>query len=195
MKTFRRTGLFTITAKTNDYTRLLEWQYHLINCSIHSTLLSGPIYGIPRNRGTTDYGLADVRDLAQNPNVKQEVRDAMKEFCVATANVIGTDVHKSKLRHTNVEYKVFFGPQLTLTTVNVADLRHPLAFLQMCSPQGSSLQPIGGAHVHSGDAGQGARETTKRSLLALMCVRAGAAHSSLYDDYGCAEPRRSSNDF
>ena len=71
-------------------------------------------------------GRGDVKQALARPDVPAPVKSAMRNLSLCMANVIGSNAHRSTLRHMSTGYTLLFGPPLVFTTMNPADTKHPL---------------------------------------------------------------------
>lgn len=69
---------------------------------------------------------ASVKDVLRAPQVDQDVKTALSELMVFTADVLGSDGARARLRHEQNGYALCFGPAGVFLTPNVADTRSPL---------------------------------------------------------------------
>ena len=69
---------------------------------------------------------AGLREIFGNPKVSARVKAAMSNLMLCMSNVVGSNAHRTTLRHINTSYNFLFGPPLVFTTPNVADTRNPL---------------------------------------------------------------------
>ncbi len=69
---------------------------------------------------------AGIKEVLASKTVAQGVKDAYRNLFLCMANVVGSDAHRTTLRHMNNSYKLLFGPPLVFTTPNVADTQNPV---------------------------------------------------------------------
>ena len=62
-----------------------------------------------------------LKDALANPSVPARVKAAMRSLMLCMSNVIGSNAHRTTLRHICTSYKNLFGPPLEFMTPNVAD--------------------------------------------------------------------------
>ena len=67
-----------------------------------------------------------IRELMQNKDVPQTVRDALQAMQLSQADTIGTDGHRRLCRREGWAYMETFGPPLVFTTPNLADTKQVL---------------------------------------------------------------------
>ncbi len=66
---------------------------------------------------------AGVKEALQSEAVAPDVKRALRSMLLCNANVVGSDAHRTVLRHVSNSYRLLFGPPLVFTTVNPADTR------------------------------------------------------------------------
>ena len=69
---------------------------------------------------------ASIKDVLQAPAVDPDVKAALSELMVFTAEVLGSDGARARLRHEQNGYALMFGGAGGFLTPNVADTRSPL---------------------------------------------------------------------
>ena len=62
-----------------------------------------------------------LKDAMANPKVPARVKAAMRSLMLCMSNVIGSNAHRTTLRHICSSYRNLFGPPLEFMTPNVAD--------------------------------------------------------------------------
>jgi hypothetical protein len=62
-------------------------------------------------------------------DVPDRVKLVIKHLLVCMSHVVGSNAHRTYLRHVNVSYTLLFGPPLVFTTPNIADTRQPMMSL------------------------------------------------------------------
>jgi len=69
-----------------------------------------------------------VKDLlrADNSKVSQRVKSCLRSLQLCMNNVLGTNSHRTFLRHVVTGYRNLWGAPLVFTTMNVADTKHPV---------------------------------------------------------------------
>ncbi len=72
---------------------------------------------------------AGLKDALACPDVSARVKSAIRSMLLCNANVVGSDAHRTVLRHVNNSYRLLFGAPLLFTTPNVADARSPVMSL------------------------------------------------------------------
>ena len=81
---------------------------------------------------------AGLREVFASPDVSERVKGAMRNLMLCMKNVVGSNAHRTTLRHINTSYKFLFGPPLVFTTPNIADTRNPVMNLMYkCRPVNS----------------------------------------------------------
>ena len=70
-----------------------------------------------------------VKEAMQSAEVPPAVKNALRAMTMSNSAVVGSDAHRTTLRHTSVAYRMLFGVPLVFTTPNVADTRSPLMSL------------------------------------------------------------------
>ena len=81
---------------------------------------------------------AGLKELLRNQNVPERVRRVMRTLLLCMSNVVGSNAHRTLLRHVNASYRLLFGPPLVFTTPNVADTKNAVMnLLYMGQPVGS----------------------------------------------------------
>ena len=69
---------------------------------------------------------AGMKEALSNPEVPERVKRAMKHLLLCMSSVVGSNAHRTTLRHINSSYRLLFGPPLVFTTPNFADVCSPL---------------------------------------------------------------------
>ena len=69
---------------------------------------------------------AGLKDVFGNPAVSARVKAAMSHLMLCMEKVVGSNAHRTVLRHINNSYKLLFGPPLVFTTPNIADTKSPV---------------------------------------------------------------------
>ena len=69
---------------------------------------------------------AGLKEALSNPEVPERVKRAMKHLLLCMSSVVGSNAHRTTLRHINSSYRLLFGPPLLFTTPNFADVCSPL---------------------------------------------------------------------
>jgi hypothetical protein len=72
---------------------------------------------------------AGLKEALQNPEVPERVKGAMRHLLLCMSNVVGSNAHRTTLRHMCSGYRLLYGAPLVFTTMNVADTKHPLMCL------------------------------------------------------------------
>ena len=72
---------------------------------------------------------AGLKEALQNPEVPERVKAAMRHLLLCMSNVVGSNAHRTTLRHMCSGYRLLYGAPLVFTTMNVADTKHPLMCL------------------------------------------------------------------
>jgi hypothetical protein len=67
---------------------------------------------------------AGFKEILSSPSVPERVKRVVKHLMVCMGQVVGSNAHRTYLRHVNKSYCLRFGPPLVFTTPNVADTRH-----------------------------------------------------------------------
>ena len=66
---------------------------------------------------------AGLKDAISNPDVPSRVRKALRSLLLCMSDVVGSNAHRTKLRHVNRSYVNMFGLPLIFTIANVPDTR------------------------------------------------------------------------
>ena len=69
---------------------------------------------------------AGMKEALSNPNVPDRVKKAMRHLLLCMSSVVGSNAHRTTLRHINASYRLLFGPPLVFTTTNFADVCSPV---------------------------------------------------------------------
>eukprot|EP00959_Pyramimonas_sp_CCMP1952_P274159 5730646-Pyramimonas_sp.AAC.1 len=72
---------------------------------------------------------AGLKDALSSPAVPQNVKSALRSMLLSNAHVVGSDAHRTTLRHISASYTRLFGPPLVFTTPNIADTRNLMVSL------------------------------------------------------------------
>ena len=67
---------------------------------------------------------AGFKELLSGKEVPENVKRVVRHLLVCMGNVVGSNAHRTLLRHINRSYCICFGPPLVFTTPNVADVAH-----------------------------------------------------------------------
>ena len=67
---------------------------------------------------------AGFKELLSGKEVPENVKRVVRHLLVCMGNVVGSNAHRTLLRHINRSYCIAFGPPLVFTTPNVADVAH-----------------------------------------------------------------------
>jgi hypothetical protein len=71
-------------------------------------------------------GSGDVIAALQHDGVSPSVKAALRALSLCMANVVGTNAHRTTLRHVVSGYRLLFGAPPVFTTVNVPDTKMPV---------------------------------------------------------------------
>ena len=66
---------------------------------------------------------AGLKEALSNEAVSANVKSALRSMLISNAYVIGSDAHRTTLRHVSTSYRTLFGPPLVFATPNIADTR------------------------------------------------------------------------
>ncbi len=72
---------------------------------------------------------AGLKEALSNPNVSSNVKQALRAMLISNATIVGSDAHRTTLRHISSSYRLLFGPPLVFMTPNIADTRSLLVSL------------------------------------------------------------------
>ena len=72
---------------------------------------------------------AGLKEVFSRADVPPRVKQAMRTLLLCMSNVVGSNAHRTVLRHVNNSYKLLFGPPLVFVTPNVADVKSPVMWL------------------------------------------------------------------
>ena len=64
---------------------------------------------------------AGLKEALGNADVPERVKRALRQLLLCMSSVVGSNAHRTTLRHVDTSYCVLFGPPLVFTTPNVAD--------------------------------------------------------------------------
>ena len=67
-----------------------------------------------------------LKDALAHPEVPERVKRAMRALLLCMSSNVGSNAHRTMLRHVNVSYKLLFGAPLVFTTPNVSDTKNPI---------------------------------------------------------------------
>ena len=67
---------------------------------------------------------AGFKELLSGKEVPENVKRVVRHLLVCMGNVVGSNAHRTLLRHVNRNYCMCFDPPLVFTTPNVADVSH-----------------------------------------------------------------------
>ena len=66
---------------------------------------------------------AGLKEALSHPDVPQNVKKALRAMLISNATIVGSDAHRTTLRHISSSYRLLFGPPLVFVTPNFADTR------------------------------------------------------------------------
>ena len=66
---------------------------------------------------------AGLKEVLANPGVDEKVKRAVRSLLICMSSVVGSNAHRTTLRHMCRSYTNLFGPPLVFTTVNPSDTR------------------------------------------------------------------------
>ena len=72
---------------------------------------------------------AGLKEVFARADVPPRVKQAMRTLLLCMSTVVGSNAHRTMLRHVNNSYKLLFGPPLVFVTPNVADVKSPVMWL------------------------------------------------------------------
>ena len=72
---------------------------------------------------------AGLKDALSSEAVPRNVKSALRSMLLSNAHVVGSDAHRTTLRHISASYTRLFGPPLVFTTPNIADTRNLMVSL------------------------------------------------------------------
>ena len=72
---------------------------------------------------------AGLKDALSSDAVSPNVKSALRSMLLSNRDVVGSDAHRTTLRHISASYTRFFGPPLVFTTPNIADTRNLMVSL------------------------------------------------------------------
>ena len=72
---------------------------------------------------------AGLKEALTSEAVTANVKSALRSMLLSNASVVGSDAHRTALRHMSASYCRLFGPPLVFTTPNVADTRNVMVSL------------------------------------------------------------------
>ena len=67
-----------------------------------------------------------TKELLTNSKVSPRVKACLRSLQISMNNVLGTNAHRTFLRHVVTGYRNLWGAPLLFTTMNVADTKHPI---------------------------------------------------------------------
>ena len=67
-----------------------------------------------------------TKELLSSDKVSGKVKACLRSVHLCMNNVLGTNAHRTFLRHVVAGYRNLWGPPLVFTTMNVADTKHPV---------------------------------------------------------------------
>ena len=67
---------------------------------------------------------AGVKEALASSSVPDGVKQALRCMLICNSSIVGSDAHRTVLRHVNTSYRVLFGPPLVFTTPNIADAKN-----------------------------------------------------------------------
>ena len=72
---------------------------------------------------------ASMTEVLQNEAVPRRVKAALRTLNLCMNQVVGTNAHRTMLRHVGFGYRMLWGAPLVFTTPNVADTKHAMVKL------------------------------------------------------------------
>ena len=79
---------------------------------------------------------AGLKEALGSPNVAEHVKRALRRLLLCMSSVVGSNAHRTTLRHVDNSYSVLFGPPLVFTTPNMAD---PMNIVMRLMYEGAEL--------------------------------------------------------
>ena len=64
-----------------------------------------------------------LKEALSNKDVPEKLKRALRSLLMCMSSVVGSNAHRTTLRHVSRAYCNLFGPPLVFTTVNPADTR------------------------------------------------------------------------
>ena len=80
---------------------------------------------------------AGIKQALGLEGVPRNVKSALRSMLLSNRDVVGSDAHRTTLRHISTSYTRLFGPPLVFTTPNIADTRNLMVSLMY---EGASVQ-------------------------------------------------------
>ena len=80
---------------------------------------------------------AGIKQALGLEGVPRNVKSALRSMLLSNRDVVGSDAHRTTLRHISTSYTRLFGPPLVFTTPNIADTRKLMVSLMY---EGASVQ-------------------------------------------------------
>ncbi|CAK0853503.1 unnamed protein product [Prorocentrum cordatum] len=114
---------------------------------------------------------ASLKDALRSPAVDQDVRGAFSELMVFTAEVLGSDGARAKLRHEQNGFALVFGGAGGFPTPNVADARSPILL---------ALHSAGGCETHAVDLLAEAPDMPSARRMLQIVAQGPVAHARFF---------------